>query len=312
MKQALIIFILICTVGLVSCRKDSTQLSIKQYDQQQIQNYIAAHGLNMVRDTSGGDTTGIYYQILNPGTPGTPMAYSDKISFVFTIRTLDGSYVSADTISNHYYDYVGHVFADHLPLGLQSAIHNILKYPDASFRVLIPSHLAYGPNGTGSGSSQVANNRIKGNQSLDYYIHAINNFQKYDDQVIQNYMRDSSLTGYTKMESKQMPGNYYYYKVITPATTNDPITDNSTVAVTYTGQLFNGTIFNQYNVSGGQSIDVSSLTPAAQEALENFAVAGTKISVLIPSTLGYGLAASVAGPAFSCLRFTFIVDTVTP
>ncbi len=324
---------------MASCRKDKLQLTIKQYDQQQMQNYIAAHGLTaMQRDTIGGDTTGMYYQILNPGTqsingvPVTPLDYPDEIAFVYTERTFDGTYTVTDTIANHYYDYVGHIYANHYPLGLQTAIHNLLKYPDASMRVLIPSHLAYGKDGSGSGSSQVANNRIAGNACLDIYIHAVNNFQVYDDMVIQNYMKANNLTGYTPVKlAAPLPLNplvywvgkngnppttdfsaTYYYKILTPATASDSITTNSTATVTYTLSLFNGTDANDYNVAGGTPLAVSTAVPGVADALEKFALAGTKISLLIPSTLGYGVPAQTATPSFSCLRFTFVIISVTP
>ncbi len=339
MKQTLVTFLLISAIGLASCRKDRIQPTIKQYDQQQISNYMAANGLTnvMKRDTIGGDTTGMYYQIIYPGTQSingtavTPLDYPSQIAFVYTERTLDGTYVAADTIANHYFDYVGHIFTNHLPFGLQTAVHNLLKYPDATMRVLIPSHLAYGLAGTGSGSSQVANNRIAGNECLDFYIHAVNNFQTYDDLVIQNYMRDSSLTGYTPVKI-QVPDpinplvywvgksptvhdyGTYYYKILTPATsTSDPVTFNSTVTATYTGTLFNTTDFNDFNVAGGTPLDVDSTIPGIQDGLERTGFIGTKVSFLIPSQLGYALTPpSGVVPPFSCLRFTFIVDAVTP
>ena len=341
MKQTLVTFLLISAIGLASCRKDKIQLNIKQYDQQQISNYIAAHGLTgMIKDTTGGDTTGIYYQILYAGTqsvngkPVAPLDYPSQIAFVYTERTLDGTYVTADTVENHFFDYVGHIYSDHLPLGLQTAVHNLLKYPDASMRVLIPSHLAYGLAGTGAGSASVANNKITGNESLDIYIHAVNNFQTYDDLVIKNYIRDSSLTGYTpvKIQVPQVPNPInplvywvgkdlkvpdsatYYYKILTPPTsTTDPITINSTVTTTYTGTIFNGTIFNDYNVAGGTPLDVDGTIPGVQNGLENHAYIGTKISFLIPSQLAYALSPpSGVVPPFTCLRFTFVVDAVTP
>jgi FKBP-type peptidyl-prolyl cis-trans isomerase FkpA len=155
MKQTTFTLLLFCVIGLMSCRKDKVELNIKQYDQQQILNYISVHGITgMVRDLVGGDTTGIYYQILNPGT-GPRLSYSDRVAFVYTLRTLDGVYQSVDTIANHYDDFLGHVSTDNLPLGLQTALINDLQYSDGRMRVLIPSHLAYGINGTGSGSSQV-------------------------------------------------------------------------------------------------------------------------------------------------------------
>jgi FKBP-type peptidyl-prolyl cis-trans isomerase FkpA len=307
MKQTLFFLSLILTIGLFSCRKSGLDLNVKQNDSVQIKNYISTHGLSaMQRDTTGGDTSGMYYQILKPGS-GAPVNYFDKVYFVFTIRTFDGSYVSSDTIANHYYDFLGHVHGNNLPLGLQTALHNILKYRDASMRLLIPSHLAYGRNGNGSGSSQVANNRIGGNACLDYYVHVIGDIPAYDDQVIKSYMAVHNLTGYTKTATG------LYYKVLTPATSNiDPITENSTATCTYTGQILNGSIFDgTHNGANSVGLDVGTLTPGPKEGLINYAQAGTKLSLLIPSALGYSDATTV-GPVYSCLRFTFQVISVTP
>jgi len=322
MKQTIFSVIVISIIGVIlstgmsSCRKDRFQPTIKQYDSIQIVNYIAANGLSgFSKDLIGGDTTGMYYKVLIPGS-GTPIAYSDKITYVYTYKTLDGTYVTSDTIANHYYDYVGHIYNNHYPLGMQTAVHNLLVYPNAAIRVLIPSHLAYGINGTGSGSSQVANNRIGGNESLDCYIHAINylpvngattnGFPAYDDMVIKNYMAANNLTGYTKT------ADGLYYSILTPGASSDPITSSSTITATYTGQLLNGTIFDgSSNGTNVATLTISDLIPGVQEGLEK-AVAGTKISLLIPSSIAYGLAPPSGIPAFSCLRFTWQIVTVTP
>jgi FKBP-type peptidyl-prolyl cis-trans isomerase FkpA len=310
MRQAIFTLLLLSVIGLFSCRKDSIQLNIKQYDQQQIQNYITSNGLTgMIQDTTGHDSTGIYYKILSPGT-GKAVDYPDKIYFVFTLHSFDGKYESIDTIANHYYNFVGHISSGGLPLGLQLAVRNILKYPGASMRLLIPSHLAYGKNGYGSGSSTVANNKIAGNQCLDYYVHSINvaNVGVYDEQVIENYIKANSLTGYIRTADS------LWYKVLTPGiNTNDPITDNTTVTATYTGQLFNATIFDQFNLSGGTPLPVSSSIPGVSEGFKNYATSGTKISLLIPSKLAYAdTPPNSSIPPYSCLRFTFVISSITP
>jgi len=311
MRQAIFTFLLLSVISLFSCRKDSIQLNIQQYDQQQIQNYISSNGLTgMIQDTTGHDTTGMYYKILSPGT-GKAVDYPDKIYFVFTLRSFDGKYTSVDTISNHYYNFVGHISSGGLPLGLQIAVRNILKYPGASMRLLIPSHLAYGKNGYGSGSSTVANNKIAGNQCLDYYVHSINvpNVGAYDDQVIQSYLKANSLTGFTKTASG------LYYKVLTPGTnTSDPITINTTITADYTGQLLNGSIFDSQFNGTNYAVDpiADFVTPGNVEGLENYATAGTKISLIMPSSLGYADIARTSIPAFSCLRFTWVISSITP
>ena len=294
--------------GLPSCRKNNVELNIHQYDSVQIQNYIAANHLTgFKRDTVNGDTSGIWYRISVPGS-GTPLQYSDLVTFVYTEQTFDGKYALVDTIAQHFDDYVGHIQNDHFTQGLQIAVHDLMVYPNATIRVLVPSHLAFGVSGTGSGSSQVANNHIAGNQCIDFYVHAINNFGPYDDLVIKHYLADSaSLSGYS---------DSIYYKVLTPGATNDPITSLSTITCTYTGQLLNATIFDgSHNGTNTATFPMLGFaTPGNVEALENYAEAGTKLSVILPSKQGYGLGGNGAAgiPPFSCLRFTWQVITVTP
>ena len=53
-------------------------------------------------------------------------------------------------------------------------------------------------------------------------------------------------------------------------------------------------------------------TPGNTEGLENYASVGTKISLIMPSALGYGTAVQTSIPANSVLRFTWTILTVTP
>ena len=239
------------------------------------------------------------------------MQYSDLVTFVYTEHTFDGRWYRADTITEHFYDYVGHIQNAGLTQGLQLAVHDLMVYPNATIRVLVPSHLAFGPNGTaGSGSSQQTNAVIAGNQCMDFYVHGVNNFGPYDDLVIRHYLADSALTGYSETPDS------IYYKVLTPGATNDAITSLSTITCTYTGQLLDATVFdgshNGTNIATFPMLGFA--TPGNVEALENYAEAGTKLSVILPSKQAYGIQGnSAAGIApFSCLRFTWQVITVTP
>jgi FKBP-type peptidyl-prolyl cis-trans isomerase FkpA len=318
MKQRIFTLLLISAIGLASCKRDKVEPDIKQYDNNQILSYISSQGITgMQRDTTGGDTSGVYYKLILKGKtvdangkPITPLDYPDKVAFVFTLKSFDGKYSSVDTIANHFDDYLGHISADALPLGLQLAIKNVLKYPGSSMRLLIPSHLAYGLKGSGTGSTTTTNTHIAGNQCLDYYVHVIDDFATYDDQVIKN---NFDITGYTRVQSIANPGNYYYYKTLTAGTGNSPITINSTITTTYTGQLLNSTIFDGSNNGDViATLPIDGLVNGVTEGLENFAVAGTKISLIIPSKLGYADNSQSSIPINSCLRFTFQVITVSP
>src|SRR4051812_13381753 len=106
MKQTIFTILLITVIGFISCRKAQVEPGIKEYDQTQIQSYIATNNITgMKRDTVGGDTSGIYYQIILPGT-STGYQYTDSISMVYSVRSFDGQFSSLDTIANHVANYV--------------------------------------------------------------------------------------------------------------------------------------------------------------------------------------------------------------
>jgi FKBP-type peptidyl-prolyl cis-trans isomerase FkpA len=312
MKRTIFTLLLFSAIGLLSCRKSTVQLDIKQQDQQEILNYISTNGISgMKRDTAGGDTSGIYYQTILPGIPGTSYKYSDSIAFVYTIHTFDGNYNSLDTTSNHFDDFAGHITQRALPAGLQLVIHDVLKR-GGSIRVLIPSRLAYGITGYGTGSILNVNSRIAGNQCIDYYIHAINDEAAYDDLVIRNYIAQNNYTGYKRT------ADGLWYMIRTVGTGTSPITNNTTITATYTAYQLNGTIFDQFNTTDGTgtSFDVPDLVPGVQEGLKNFTTTGAVISLLIPSPLGYGKVSlsngTTAVPVNSVLHYEMAIVSVSP
>ncbi len=322
MKRLFYIVITVIAFGLVSCRKSSDNLTIKQFDQNSIQTYMSQNGLTgFKRDTTGGDTTGIYYQIITPGT-GSVVDYPDLVSYVYTYHTFDGNYSTTDTIINHTNTYVGHI----TPTAVQIAIKNILKRKGGKIRFLVPSRLAFGINGYFSGAIT-----INGNQCLDYTVslvnndiyldpisrkpvintatgNYINNQDIYDDISIKKYMTANSLSGYTKTTSG------LWYKIVTAGTGTDPISIASTVGIQYTGTLLNGTVFDQRTTTDGTAAISMQLYDSAvsgfTEAL-SLTTAGGTVSFIVPSAIAYGNSGNGSIPAFSCLRFDVSVITVS-
>ena len=301
---------MLLAIGITSCRKNSSDINIKQYDSQQIQNYISANGITgMQRDTTGGDTTGIYYKIIDEGK-GPALDYPDAISYVYRLNTFDGKYTVQDTVLNHVYGVLGHV----IPTGLQTAIHNLLKYRGGKMRVLIPSHLGYGLAGAGSGSSTVTNGRIAGNQCLDYTIYIVYDQDKYDDLVIQNYMNANSLTGYTKITDGVDSGMYYK---VTAVGTGAQVNINSAVQINYVGKSMNNTVFDDHSATTVSFTDLGGggITKGFADALLMTKSGGGGISLLIPSRLAYSTAGASGGtvtiPANACLRFDVTNVTIT-
>jgi FKBP-type peptidyl-prolyl cis-trans isomerase len=328
MKQTIFTLLLITSIGLISCRKTSTDPNIKQYDETQIQNYIKANGLTgMKRDTSHGDTSGIYYEILSQGsTAGVkPLDYPDSIAFVLSVKTFDGKYVNQDTLNLAHYDgLVGNIsFSTSImgfTKGLQSAIHDLVKYKGTRARILVPSRVAYGVNGAGSGSSSNVNNRIAGNQCIDYYVNVINSLPKYQDYLINEFMQKNGLTGFTHVTSGRGAG--MYYKVTTPGSGVGDIYDHdsaSSFSGTYTGKYLNGAIFGS-TATDAATAGTATLTTfdptqgdlvaGVQEGLKR-QTAGAAVSIILPSRLGYGIAGSPPIGPDACLYLEFTMSTVT-
>ncbi|WP_419699614.1 FKBP-type peptidyl-prolyl cis-trans isomerase [Mucilaginibacter sp. NFX135] len=340
MKQTLFTLLLITSIGLISCRKTRNDPNITQYDQTQIQNYINANGLTgMQRDMSNGDTSGIYYQILSQGSTSTPLQYSDSVNFVISVKSFDGKYINTDTLNlGHFSGLLGHVsfLAFNGPIlgftkGLQNAIHDIIKYKGTRARILVPSRVAYGVNGVGTGSSSNTNSRILGNQCLDYYVNVISNLDYidaktpgYDDYVISDYAKRNNiqLSTYTHVTSGR--GKGLYYKINTPGTGTDVLNLSSAFTANYTGKWLNGATFggtatdpstagtttlSSFNMSDANG--ANGVIVGVQEALIG-QTAGASVSILIPSRLGYGKSGngSTMGPN-ACLSFDFTIATVT-
>jgi len=310
MKLKFFTLLLLSAACFVSCRKINSDPDIKQYDQQQMESYIAANGLTgMVRDTTNGDTTGTYYQILTPGISTQKLDYSTYVSYVFTIRSFDGKYILSDTVTNHFYGVLGHPAAP-LPTGLVIAIRNNLKYAGGKMRVLVPSRLAWGKNGYGTGSITLTTGRIAGNQCLDITVNVIANQGIYDQMVIKNYMAANNLTGYT------MTSDSLWYKITTPGT-NNAITDNSSITLNYKLYLMDNTNpdNNAYTSNTAAMSDLASGNTVAGfvEGLRLLGKGGGggAISIIVPSALAYGAGGTGGIPANGCLRWDISNVTVT-
>lgn len=273
---------------IAACTKEYETIDV--IDDRNVNEYIQNNNLNVQEYQD----LGVYYQVVSPGT-GAETKYSDKMPLIFTIRSLDGKYVSIDTfnIGNRYYNYLGYFN----PEAVRTGIKEVLKKSGGTLRMIIPSRLAFGRNGVGS---------IPGNASLDLVVKVMeeSKIPQYDDFTIKKYMEQNALTGFTKSTTG------LYYKIEQPGT-GSPITVDSTVVAEYTGKLLNGIVFDKAVAGSGASFALSSVVKGWQEAIPLIKQGGS-IRMIIPSALGYGLdGSSGAIPPFSCLDFAVKVTDVT-
>lgn len=136
-----ILILLVALAGLSSCSKDSssTTSSISAADQlalddTKIQAYIKANNLNPTKDASG-----LYYQVITPGTGNYPAATS-TITVNYTGKLLDGTTFDSGNLAN--------TALTGLIKGWQIGIPHINV--GGRILLLIPSGLGYGTTAAGS------------------------------------------------------------------------------------------------------------------------------------------------------------------
>jgi FKBP-type peptidyl-prolyl cis-trans isomerase FkpA len=276
---------LLALIALVIASCDKEYESIDVADDKNVDEYIKKNNLDVLEYNN----TGIFYKILTPGS-GPALEYKNDIPLLYSIKTIDGSVSAQDTFANRVFTYVGYVN----PEGLRIGIKEILKNSDGQIRLIIPSRLGYGRNGTAV---------FPGNTSIDVTVKVLSkaSIHKYDDAVIKAYLAKNSMTGFTKAPSG------LYYKIIQKGA-GLPVLPESRIITKYNGNLLNG---NSFDSSLAYNSLLEDLIEGWREGLPKISEGG-KIRLVIPSSLGYGFNGSGSIPGFSCLDFEIEVTKVYP
>lgn len=266
-----------------ACAKKEYQ-SIEELDDLNIRNYIQSNKLDVVQF----EETGIFYSIIEEGT-GAELNYEEKVPLVFTLKTIDGAYASVDTFSsaNRYYDYLGYFpygsASANIPgapldqeTGMKLLIKKALKKSNGKIRIIVPSRLAFGRNGTSV---------IPSNASIDYVVHAIDtaSLSAYEDASILQYMLSNGLQA--NEFSKTETGIYYKINSIGEG---DFLNQDSRFKAAYDLKFLDGKSFQK---ADSATFDLGGVIPAWQEIMPKVKDKG-KVRMLIPSTEAYGFEGS--------------------
>lgn len=284
MRKKLTIYFL-ALFGLVillnSCKKEYE--TIESIDDAKIQAYLKKNNLNMTKDPSG-----FYYQVLSNGT-GVPFVNKDSIFYTLNVSNLEGvNYYNTSTYSNEgtYFGYLN-------PSSYRTALAGTNR--GAKVRVILPSYLAYGRNGSGN---------VPPNEIIisELTTKSEKSQIEIDDKIIVAFLAANNITA-TKAPSR------VYYKINTLGQGNT-IGLSSSVTVKYTGRLLNGTVFDQ-------TTGDNTLTYAVDQVIRGWDVllgmsAGTKVRIFVPSDLAYGPSGSgTAVPPSAILDFDIEIVSVT-
>lgn len=271
-----------------SCKKEYE--TIESIDQRKIQEYITKNNLTVTKDPSG-----FYYQVLDPGT-GDVLANKDSVLFTFSYKSLENgsSYYTFPDYSNAG-TYLGYLASPSYPSAFRTALTG-LKY-GAKVRIIIPSYLAFGKNGSTSFN-------VPSNEIIDCQLSTFTEKHQVDldDRIIREFLAAKNLTA-TKDVSR------VYYITNQTGSGTDAITSASTLKLNYTGRLLNGTVFDS-STDGKFSSTLANLIKGWGKIVPKY-TKGAKFRVIIPSDLAYGTAGYGQIPANSVLDFDIEIVDVT-
>ncbi len=241
-----------------SCKKEYE--SIEDIDDAKIQAYIKSNNLPAVKDPSG-----FYYQVLDPGTGGA-MLNKDSVFYNVTVKSLSGNVYFSPTVFSNTGNYLGYVTPD----AYREALYAINR--GGKVRVIVPSYMAYGKNGSGP----VPSNEVIVSEITTYLE---TKQWQIDDRLINEFITAKNLT------MTKDPSRVYYN--ISQVGTGTQVSKFSTVTVKYTGRFLTGTIFDQTTGDATLVAAINALVPGWGKVLVGLKK-GTKVRLIIPSDLGYG------------------------
>lgn len=280
-------------IFLMGCEKKEYQ-SFEELDNANILEYIQKNNLNV----SQYKETDLFYQVLEEGT-GNPIDYKKTYPVVYTVKSLDGTYSSGDTMSfnNRYADYFGY-----FPFGSGAAgtpivertgdfkevIREVLQNSNGKIRIIVPSRLMHGRNG-------VPSQGIPPNASLDYVVTVHDNFTDFENEwVIPNMIKRAGLD--TAALNKTADG--IYYDIVSEGS-GDPITADSTVTMNYTLRRPDGSTMESRT---DYEAKLGNLIPAWIKIVPLLKKGG-KVRLFTPSTQAYGASGSASLPPYASLDF---------
>jgi FKBP-type peptidyl-prolyl cis-trans isomerase len=242
----------------------------KNTDDSLIQDYIKKNNLTNVQKTPDG----LYYVITQQGTGAKP-AQGQGVNVNYTGKLLDGKVFDSSLKPGR------------TPLKFNLGGGNIIKGWDEGIALmnvgskatlLIPSALAYGPQGRG--------NVIPQNAVLVFDVELVSIAKpqaEVDDSILKDYIKKNNITN-----AQRTPDGLYV--VVTQPGTGAKPTSGQTVTVNYTGKLLDGKVFDSSLNAGRTPFSFKcpgNVIKGWNEGIPLLNV-GSKATLLIPSGLAYG------------------------
>jgi FKBP-type peptidyl-prolyl cis-trans isomerase len=278
--RPLILLIAVISLSITtSCLKDTDSFdATKQFDidQKLISEYLAAKNITTKVDT----VIGLNYRILTEGNDTLPKS-TERININYSIRTLDSDEILlSDSNKTHSFN--------NILLGMKI----LMPYTEekGSVEMFLPSYYAFGQSQL---SNLAANTPVIVELKLNKIIRNDDQQLAYDTYLIDQYIAKNNLQASIDTDSGLR------YIISNPGTGFKPA-GNSTMIVTYKGEILNGSEFDN---GTKVTFSLGSLIQGWKILMPKIATGG-KITMFIPSQYGYGSRSDISViPSYSILKF---------
>ncbi|WP_052732224.1 FKBP-type peptidyl-prolyl cis-trans isomerase [Hymenobacter terrenus] len=275
------------TTGLLStsCTKDAPEVvDYSERDQGIITQYLYGKGIT----TAQKQPSGLHFLPVVTNPNAKKITVGSTVSVLYTAHLLDAAGTVFDASSRRNNVPITFVVgAGRLIPGFEEGI-SLMHIGDKA-ELLLPSALAYG--------NSTANGAIPANSPLRFEVEVVD-YTVVDDNLIQKYIADSTITGAQKKSS-----GLYYVPVVTN-TAGVQATTGKTVDVRYTGKFMDGRVFDKSTTAPFTFVlGTGKVIPGWDEGIALMRK-GEKAKLLIPSALAYGPnGAGAAIPPNTVIRF---------
>jgi FKBP-type peptidyl-prolyl cis-trans isomerase len=262
----------------------------RRVNDQQIQEYITAQGLN-----AQGTGSGLFYQITTANPTGQEIKNGDSVRVHFVARLLSGAIIDSTRGALRILDgqTASNARPDKFLIGVSSMLVGLLESftllkEGERATLLLPSYLAFSGNGTSN---------IPPFSVLVYDI--LVEEVKSEAEQIEEYITRKGLSVTQTTESGLK------YIRLSEGTPNTKVADGTTIFVTYDGTLLSDTRFDQNtDTTFSFVLGRGSVIAGWDEGLK-LMNQGETATFVIPNTLAYGTTGSgQLIPAYAPLAFT--------
>ncbi|MGI4863190.1 MAG: FKBP-type peptidyl-prolyl cis-trans isomerase [Janthinobacterium lividum] len=277
-----------------SCSKDETTpvVDYSAPDDAAIQKYLTDNTIT----TAQKQPSGLYFIPVTTNANAKKVILGTNVSITYVGKKLDGTVLLQSTAPTSFVLGNSTVIS-----GIQEGV-SLMHLGDKAI-LLLPSGLAYGPNGLSGQGATVPPNTV-----MRFEIEVVDlNYAATDDALIQKYLADNSIT----TAQKQPSGLYYVPGTANPS--GAQAVAGTTPSVLYTGKLLNGTVFDASSQHGNAPI--SFVVGRGQVIAgwdEGIALMrkGEKGQLIIPSALAYSASGSGTIAPNTILRFDIEITDV--